>query len=435
MNKIISDSIRLTQIAYNDEVHFTNNESQLKTITSKNLQNFKIKLQLLSLISKKGNSAEKKNVGSKKEVAEVIDKKDVDSKKEVAEVVDKKEKLSTNKNTKDELETDGDELKNLEGLLLNQQIMQPVIPLNLKKQLISQGIDIKNNKLKNTINYIDKNSRKVDLKRELSTPDSNITNKKINIKQKDKEFVDSKVDKKESINKILKKSMVPHLSNTDFKYGLESKNKNEFIHFEEENHNFDRDLNKLSNSKNKLDNILIEGVPHHDLIKDENNKLPLNNKLGQDNDHVLLADNLREKTKNRLTEQLQGTTLINTAMSLSDIAKSQLTPKIENMFSGKQLLNLPTWNILHKTDVLFSKPNNITYVFKRWGNDNHQVQIRFALENQIQLIASTGRVYQASFENLNQYQGRSTLSLENNEKNSYRHINSIDADKHKEDEY
>lgn len=129
MNKIISDSVRLTQITYNDEVHFTNNESQLKTITSKNLQNFKIKLQLLSLISKKCNSAEKKDVGSKKEVVEVIDKK---------------EKLSTNKNTKDELiikekdelETDGDELKNLEGLLLNQQIMQPVIPLNFKKQLI-----------------------------------------------------------------------------------------------------------------------------------------------------------------------------------------------------------------------------------------------------------------------------------------------------------
>ncbi|WP_249718396.1 hypothetical protein [Proteus faecis] len=428
MNKIMSDSVRLTQITYNDEVHFTNNESQLKTITSKNLQNFKIKLQLLSLISKKCNSAEKKDVGSKKEVVEVIDKK---------------EKLSTNKNTKDELiikekdelETDGDELKNLEGLLLNQQIMQPVIPLNFKKQLIEQGIDIKDNKLKNTINYIDKNSRKVDLKRELLTPDSNITNKKINIKQKDKGFVDSNVDKKENINKILKKSMVPHLSNTDFKYGLESKNKNEFIHFEEGNHTFDRSLNKLSNPKNKLDNILIEGVPHHDLIKDENNKLPLNNKLGQDNDHVLLADNLREKTENRLTEQLQDTTLINTAMSLYDIAKSQLTPKIENTVSGKQLLNLPTWNILHKTDVLSSKPNNITYVFKRWGSDNHQVQIRFALENQIQLIASTGRVYQASFENLNQYQGRSTLSLENNEKNSYRHINSIDADKHKEDEY
>ncbi|WP_337240392.1 hypothetical protein [Proteus faecis] len=435
MNKIISDSIRLTQITYNDEVHFTNNESQLKTITSKNLQNFKIKLQLLSLISKKGNSAEKKDVGSKKEVAEVIDKKDVDSKKEVAEVVDKKEKLSTNKNTKDELDTDGDELKNLEGLLLNQQIMQPVIPLNFKKQLISQGIDIKNNKLKNTINYIDKNSRKVDLKRELSTPDSNITNKKINIKQKDKEFVDSKVDKKESINKILKKSMEPHLSNTDLKYGLESKNKNEFINFDERNLFFDRVKNKISNSKNKLDNILIENVSHHDLIKYENNKLPLNNKLGQDNDHILLADNLRKKTENRLKEQLQDTALINKTMSLSDVAKSQLTPKTENTFSGKQLLNLPTWNILHKTDVLFSKPNNITYVFKRWGNDNHQVQIRFALENQIQLIASTGRVYQASFENLNQYQGRSTLSLENNEKNSYRHINSIDADKHKEDEY
>lgn len=122
-------------------------------------------------------------------------------------------------------------------------------------------------------------------------------------------------------------------------------------------------------------------------------------------------------------------------MFLDDVSKSQLIPQIKTSFSGKQLLNLPTWNILHKIDTPSFGPNNITYVFKRWGNNDHQVQIRFALENQIRLIASTGRVYQASFENLNQYQGRSTLSLENNEKNSYTHINSIDADKHKEDEY
>ncbi|EEG87565.1 hypothetical protein PROPEN_00276 [Proteus penneri ATCC 35198] len=51
---------------------------------------------------------------------------------------------------------DSDELKNLEGLLLNQQIMQPAIPSHLKKQLIKQGINIKANNLYNNINNIDK---------------------------------------------------------------------------------------------------------------------------------------------------------------------------------------------------------------------------------------------------------------------------------------
>lgn len=147
MNKIIPDSVRLTQITYNDDVHFKNNEYQLKTITSKNLQKFKHKLQLLSLISKKEFIFQQQLISKKDNSIEH---------KDVAEVMDKKEKLSTKKNTKNELEVDSDELKNLEGLLLNQQIMQPAIPSHLKKQLIKQGINIKANNLYNNINNIDK---------------------------------------------------------------------------------------------------------------------------------------------------------------------------------------------------------------------------------------------------------------------------------------
>lgn len=436
MNKVISDSVRLTQIIYNDEVHFKNSESQLNTLMPKSLQKFKYKLQLLSLMSKKENSAVQKDVSNKKEISEAIDKK---------------EQLSTKKNTKnesikkekDELKTDSDEFKNLEGLLLNQQILQPAIPLHLKKQLISQGIDIEANGLICTMGDINEKSRSVEIKKGLSTLDSHIKNKKININQQTEWIVDNQSDKKENINKTLKNSTVPSPKNNEFEYKIESNNKNESIDDNKKIHISDLISKKYLNSVDKINHKLIDREEYRDSIKEEsksttiveNKQLPLNNKLRQHNSHISLDSDLKKEIKNRVPEKLPDLVLINTNMPLADAVKSPLTPQPETSFSSKQLLDLPTWNILHKTDALFSKPNNITYVFKRWGNDNHQMQIRFALENQIQLIASTGRVYQASFENLNQYQGRSTLSLENSEKNSYRHINSIDADKHKEEEY
>ncbi|EST57583.1 hypothetical protein K151_2579 [Proteus hauseri ZMd44] len=436
MNKVISDSVRLTQIIYNDEIHFKNNESQLNTLMPKSLQKFKYKLQLLSLMSKKENSAVQKDVSNKKEISEAIDKK---------------EQLSTKKNTKnesikkekDELKTDSDEFKNLEGLLLNQQILQPAIPLHLKKQLISQGIDIEANGLICTMGDINEKSRSVEIKKGLSTLDSHIKNKKININQQTEWVVDNQSDKKENINKTLKNSTLPLPKNNEFEYKIESNNKNESIDDNKKNHISDLISKKYLNSVDKINDKLIDRERHRDSIKEESKsttiveskQLPLNNKLRQHNSYISLDSELKKEIKNRVPEQLQDTALINTNIPLTDVVKSQLTPQTETSFSSKQLLDLPTWNILHKTDALFSKPNNITYIFKRWGNDNHQIQIRFVLENQIQLIASTGRVYQASFENLNQYQGRSTLSLENSEKNSYRHINSIDADKHKEEEY
>ena len=437
MNKVISDSVRLTQIIYNDEIYFKNNESQLNTLMPKSLQKFKYKLQLLSLMSKKENSAVQKDVSNKKEISEVIDKKEQLSTK-------KKTKNESIKKEKDELKTDSDEFKNLEGLLLNQQILQPAIPLHLKKQLISQGIDIEASGLICTMGDINEKSRSVEIKKGLSTLDSHIKNKKININQQTEWVVDNQSDKKENINKTLKNSTLPLPKNNEFEYKIESNNKNESIDDNKKNHISYLISKKYLNSVGKINDKLIDRELHRDSIKEEsksttiveNKQLPLNNKkLRQHNSHISLDSDFKKEIKNRMPEQLPDPVLINTNMPLADAVKSLLMPQPENSFSSKQLLDLPTWNILHKTDALFSKPNNITYVFKRWGNDNHQIQIRFALENQIQLIASTGRVYQVSFENLNQYQGRSTLSLENSEKNSYKHINSIDADKHKEEEY
>lgn len=52
------------------------------------------------------------------------------------------------------------------------------------------------------------------------------------------------------------------------------------------------------------------------------------------------------------------------------------------------------------------------------------MKINFDTDRKIQLIASTGRVYQSSLENFNQYQGRLSLSLEND--NHHWRINEVD---------
>lgn len=98
---------------------------------------------------------------------------------------------------------------------------------------------------------------------------------------------------------------------------------------------------------------------------------------------------------------------------------------------NKSPLEVPCWRILHTKQS--TEENDITYVFKQWGNEHHQIKILFFMKHQMQFIASTGRVYQTSLDNLNQYQGRAILSLENSSENEYDYITSIDADPKKED--
>lgn len=116
---------------------------------------------------------------------------------------------------------------------------------------------------------------------------------------------------------------------------------------------------------------------------------------------------------------------------LSEKVEFVQQPQIEVKTVNKSPLEVPCWRILHTKQS--TEKNDITYVFKLWGNEHHQIKILFFMKHQMQFIASTGRVYQTSLDNLNQYQGRAILSLENSSENEYDYITSIDADPKKED--
>lgn len=101
--------------------------------------------------------------------------------------------------------------------------------------------------------------------------------------------------------------------------------------------------------------------------------------------------------------------------------------------AAPKLLDMPLWRVLHQKISTLTRPPSITYVFKQWGNTTHQIKIQL-IEHQVQLVASTGRVYQTSLDGLNQYQGRLPLELVSEENNERRRINAVNHDDNKEDE-
>lgn len=118
-------------------------------------------------------------------------------------------------------------------------------------------------------------------------------------------------------------------------------------------------------------------------------------------------------------------------IALSNIQNPQIQPSVILPKTADKVLEIPSWKILHKKISTITQPPSITYVFKQWGSDTHQMQINF-IDRQIQLVASTGRVYQSSLDNVNQYQGRFTLALNSEDKNAHWHIDAIDANADKE---
>lgn len=140
----------------------------------------------------------------------------------------------------------------------------------------------------------------------------------------------------------------------------------------------------------------------------------------------------KEQKKENLQDQMITPTNFSQVDSPSSILSTELAAKL-TAESTYKLLDIPSWRVLYQHISMLTQPPAITYVFKQWGDKAHQMTIQL-MEQQIQLIASTGRVYHASLDSLNQYQGRFSLELSSEQHNEYGYINAINTDDDKEDE-
>lgn len=167
------------------------------------------------------------------------------------------------------------------------------------------------------------------------------------------------------------------------------------------------------------------------------NNVYIKNKVVKSKNDSLIQNNEKD-SKNLYSANEFQKSRIEKKDEVNDGSLSPFVSKNQNndvtFLPDKKILDIPQWGILKNREYTQNTTPNLTYTFKQWGSEKHQIQIRFMLDNQLQLIASTGRVYQASIDSFNQYQGRYALSLENREKSASWHINAIDNDDSKNSE-
>ncbi|HGN9439346.1 type III secretion protein [Proteus mirabilis] len=147
--------------------------------------------------------------------------------------------------------------------------------------------------------------------------------------------------------------------------------------------------------------------------------MPLNNvsKVDTKEEPEIYQENINET--NKLVPFSSQVTPIKTVIAL---------PKVAKMVS-----QLPAWQVIDKKISMLTLPPSITYTFTKWKSRYHQAKIHF-IDKQVQLIASSGRVYQTALENLKQYNGGLSIDLTNSHKNKSWYINSINAIYEREDE-
>ena len=147
--------------------------------------------------------------------------------------------------------------------------------------------------------------------------------------------------------------------------------------------------------------------------------MPLNNvsKVDTKEESEIYQENLNET--NKVVPFPSQVTPIKTVIAL---------PKVAKMVS-----QLPAWQVIDKKISMLTLPPSITYTFTKWKSRYHQAKIHF-IDKQVQLIASSGRVYQTALENLKQYNGGLSIDLTNSHKNKSWYINSINAIYEREDE-
>lgn len=411
MMSIKTDNLRLNKNLINEQ------NSENKTVFSKKSSSFSKDIGLLDIEKDRLSSEEFSKIKQKLndfynlDCKDVIELKDslklnikIKSDKPVGELDDKDEK---------------NDYSNIEGLLLTQRkIYSQICSFSKeskieKKDLLSYVV----NKSNNHNEAIIKNSLKLattsELKRDGNIDISNnkrTVNENINglTDELNKDKPNQKLERKNYINNIKE-----NVGIKNYNYELKTKG-------------FENNI-VLKNEENKL-NVNKHIVIEHDEISEK--IAHSNNKEINKNTILINSENKKSNIESLHKEKIKR--------DINEIPQfNSIKPESQQMSSeplpDRKILDIPAFSVLYKKVSTLSQPPSITYVFKKWGSELHQMKVNFDTDKKIQLIASTGRVYQSSLDGISQYQGR--LSLSSGNENSHWHINAIDpSSENKEDE-
>ncbi|HDU8344073.1 TPA: type III secretion protein [Proteus mirabilis] len=333
-----------------------------------------------------------------------------------------KDNIVSHKDEKDLHEDEDKTPENYEGLLLSHRYLlssggsktkKISLDINIKKGFNSLYIGREEKKAQLTDQRINKKTSKIDkykLQPHVGTEEKTVIKdiiRKNNVKTMVNEFLTAKkssafpifVDKKinqqryiKLAEKIIKKEPVNN-DNVDLVSSATKQEKQAQIHQKENNSAYKNIESSMA--------------------------MPLNNvsKVDTKEDPEIYQENINET--NKVVPFPSQVTPIKTVIAL---------PKVAKMVS-----QLPAWQVIDKKISMLTLPPSITYTFTKWKSRYHQAKIHF-IDKQVQLIASSGRVYQTALENLKQYNGGLSIDLTNSHKNKSWYINSINAIYEREDE-
>lgn len=312
--------------------------------------------------------------------------------------------------------------ENYEGLLLSHRYLlssagsktkKISLDINIKKGFNSLYIGREEKKAQLTNQRINKKTSKIDkykLQPHVGTEEKTVIKdiiRKNNVKTMVNEFLSAKkssafpifVDKKinqqryiKLAEKIIKKEPVNN-DNVDLVSSATKQEKQAQIHQKENNSAYKNIESSMAMSLNNVSKVDTKEEPE------------------------IYQENINET--NKVVPFSSQVTPIKTVIAL---------PKVAKMVS-----QLPAWQVIDKKISMLTLPPSITYTFTKWKSRYHQAKIHF-IDKQVQLIASSGRVYQTALENLKQYNGGLSIDLTNSHKNKSWYINSINAIYEREDE-
>ncbi|WP_371014294.1 hypothetical protein [Proteus terrae] len=408
---IKTDNLRLNKNLINEQ------NSENKTVFSKKSSSFSKDIGLLDIEKDRLSSEEFSKIKQKLndfynlDCKDVIELKDslklnikIKSDKPVGELDDKDEK---------------NDYSNIEGLLLTQRkIYSQICSFSKenkieKKDLLSYLVNKSNNHneaiIKNSLKLATTSELKrdgnIDISNNKKTVNENINglNDELN-----KDKPNQKLERKNYINNIKE-----NVGIKNYNYELKTKG-------------FENNI-VLKNEENKLNvnkHIVIEHDEISEKIAHSNNKEINKNTILMNSENK--KSNIESLHKEKIKRDINEIPQFNSIKPESQQMSSEPLP-------DRKILDIPAFSVLYKKVSTLSQPPSITYVFKKWGSELHQMKVNFDTDKKIQLIASTGRVYQSSLDGISQYQGR--LSLSSGNENSHWHINAIDpSSENKEDE-